>query len=299
MNLILIWVVAFLTQVEVLTAADTGSLVKIRLIADRTVIEPGKKFRLGLLFRIAEGSHIYWLNPGDAGLAPEVDWRLPEGFRPGPLLWPVPERIKEPGDLYVNVYENEVLLFTWVKPPEKLDAASVTLGAEARWLVCRKVCTMGSARAELELPVGEGSERQSMEEEIFKRYAPRVPRPAEDYPALKLSARWADKPGLSAETRDALIVLETTDKGSFFLTAENLVQWFDYPSGQAVSEKLYLGSSLSRPNSLQLRLEVRKLEEAAPWPVDWGGVLTVKIVTAGGDTVDCPLSLKLNGQTGK
>ena len=36
------------------------------------------------------GWHGYWRNPGDAGDEPRVTWRLPEGWRAGPLHYPVP-----------------------------------------------------------------------------------------------------------------------------------------------------------------------------------------------------------------
>ncbi len=40
--------------------------------------------------------HVYWRNPGDSGLPPEVAWTLPAGFSAGPLQWPAPSRIPWP-----------------------------------------------------------------------------------------------------------------------------------------------------------------------------------------------------------
>ena len=38
------------------------------------------------------GWHVYWRNPGDAGLPTEIAWTLPPGFTAGEIAWPTPER---------------------------------------------------------------------------------------------------------------------------------------------------------------------------------------------------------------
>src|SRR6202008_3713117 len=50
------------------------------LLSEGASIEPGAPFWLGLRQRIAPGWHTYWLNPGDSGEAPTLDWKLPAGF---------------------------------------------------------------------------------------------------------------------------------------------------------------------------------------------------------------------------
>ena len=60
---------------------DGRQLVKAQLVADTQHIEPGQKFRLGVLYTIAPKWHIYWKYPGDAGIPTQIDWQLPPGFR--------------------------------------------------------------------------------------------------------------------------------------------------------------------------------------------------------------------------
>lgn len=55
----------------------------------------GPEITAALCFRMDPGWHLYWKNPGDSGLAPEVVWELPEGWEAGPLEHPVPVWVAE------------------------------------------------------------------------------------------------------------------------------------------------------------------------------------------------------------
>ncbi len=128
-------------------------LVDASLVADTTAIVPGQPFRVGLLLRMAPGWHTYWENPGDSGLPTTFDLELPEGFEAGPLQWPLPIRLIEPGDIQVFAYKNEVLLVRTITPPAELAADAVELQADATWLVCEAICIPGRASPGLTLPV--------------------------------------------------------------------------------------------------------------------------------------------------
>ena len=92
-------------------------LVRPSLIADVDSIQPGQKFRVGVLYRIEPGWHIYWRYSGDSGIPTKIQWQFPEGFKVHDLQWPLPLRDKEPGDLEVFGYVSEVLLFADVEAP--------------------------------------------------------------------------------------------------------------------------------------------------------------------------------------
>src|SRR5260370_4483682 len=95
-------------------------LVTACLISDTGSIQPGQKFRIGVLYRIEPDCHIYWKYPGDAGIPTKIAWQLHEGFKFHNLQWPIPTREKEPGDLEVFAYSSEVLLFAEVEAPQSL-----------------------------------------------------------------------------------------------------------------------------------------------------------------------------------
>src|SRR5947209_10539203 len=148
-------------------------LVKATLLADSSAIVPGKPFTAGLLLRMAPGWHTYWKFSGDAGLATEIKWKLPAGWKIGEIQWPIPLKIIDPGDIETYGYQDEILLMQEITPPLKLDVSSVQLAAEANWLVCEKICIPGSAILRLDLPVASSSEPANAD--VFARYRRLVP----------------------------------------------------------------------------------------------------------------------------
>ena len=271
-------------------AVEPRPQVEVKLLSDRARVQPGEKFRIGVLFKISEGSHIYWQNPGDAGLAPEIKWVLPEGFSAGPLFWPVPRRMEEPGGLFVNAYTDEVLLFSWVQPTAALKESSIKVAAEANWLVCRRICVQESARPEIELAAGRSADAPGGDRAIFQRYAGLVPRGAEEHPGLRSESYWDGWTGEQRNVRLGVITLESDDNETEFQAQHREIQWFGYPSSSLTSENIHLDPEQSGDSRLVLHLLVRKLENNEPWPQLWGGVLTVRLVKFDQQVIDYALS---------
>ncbi len=159
---------------------DTGEVVA-ELVSEVKGIYPGQRFDVALRLKMLPHWHVYWINPGDTGLAPQVEWQLPEGFEVGALRFPVPHRIPTP-PLVSYGYEGELFLLASVKAPEDLAVGSrSTLRAAANWLVCEDTCIPGDARLALELPVVEnasGVEPAAYAEDISRTRAG-LPLPAE------------------------------------------------------------------------------------------------------------------------
>jgi thiol:disulfide interchange protein DsbD len=127
--------------------------VQADLISEVAAVAPGKPFTVAFRMTLDESWHAYWTNPGDSGLAPSLDWTLPEGFSAGDLQHPPPTAIPTPPFMTYG-HEGEVLFLVTLTPPPVLEADSVTLRAEAEWLVCRDFCLPGSAQLDLTLPAG-------------------------------------------------------------------------------------------------------------------------------------------------
>ena len=130
-----------------------ADLVKAELVAEPGAVAPGQPFAVGVRLVMKPHWHVYWRNPGDSGLAPEIAWSLPAGFSAGPVAWPVPARIPVSG--LVNFgYEGETLLTATVTPPEGLEPGRpVTLRAKVSYLVCERECVPGEASVSATLPV--------------------------------------------------------------------------------------------------------------------------------------------------
>jgi thiol:disulfide interchange protein len=150
-------------------------LVKASLIADATAIKPGQSFRLGILYRIEPGWHIYWKYSGDSGVPTKIEWQLPPGFKVHDLQWPLPQRDKEPGDLEVFAYSSETLLFATVDAPGTLPSGPLVFNAKTDWLVCQALCVPGNAQ--LTLNVGTGASSASGDSAIFDKFAALGPKP--------------------------------------------------------------------------------------------------------------------------
>jgi thiol:disulfide interchange protein len=168
-------VLGLLLQVAPLRAQvyQGQTLVEASLVADTTAIIPGQPFRVGLLLRMAAGWHTYWENPGDSGLPTTFDLELPEGFTAGPLQWPLPQRIIEPGDIQVYAYRGETLLIRTITPPADLGVGTINIKAKATWLVCEQICIPGKAPMELSLPAG--GPAAAANGEVFGRFEALLP----------------------------------------------------------------------------------------------------------------------------
>ncbi len=131
-----------------------ADLVQASLLAEPQAVSGATPFTLAVRMKMKPGWHVYWRNPGDSGLPPEVTWSLPAGFSPGPIQWPAPHRI--PIATLMNYgYEDEVTLLVPVTPPPSLDPAEpVRIAAKLTYLVCETECIPGSAELRLTLPVG-------------------------------------------------------------------------------------------------------------------------------------------------
>jgi thiol:disulfide interchange protein len=148
-------------------------LVIPSLLSDVTAIQPGQKFRVGVLYRIEPGWHIYWKYSGDSGIPTKIEWQLPAGFKAGNLQWPLPMREKEPGELEVFDYTSEVLLFAEIEAPAVLPAQPILIQAKTDWLVCQSLCVPG--HAQLSLTLAGGGHTPSDSAQIFQKYASLVP----------------------------------------------------------------------------------------------------------------------------
>ncbi len=164
-----------------LCAAAAEQHVSAALVSDREKIAAGDTFRVGILFKIPDRGHIYWLNPGDSGLPTSVEWSLPGGFEVGDLSWAAPAALYD-GVLDETSfgYEHEVLLFSEVRAPKILPAgAPVPIVAKASWLVCLAdgMCVPERTELGIEL-IAAGTSAAGASAPLFDAYAERTPRVA-------------------------------------------------------------------------------------------------------------------------
>jgi len=243
-----------------------SDLVTASLVAEPAAIRPGVPFSVGLRLVMRPGWHVYWRNPGDSGLPPEVAWTLPAGFSAGALDWPAPHRI--PVAHLMNFgYEGETVLLTDVTPPATLAPGKpVTLRARLSYLVCERECVPGTADLQLTLPVaqpGTSTGANPQTRTLFNKAREALPQPA-PWP-VHLTA---------TKTRLDLTVAAPTLAGdgvsavAFFPYAETVIE---NAAPQAV-----------RIDAAGLHLGLVRGEPDAPPPASLPGVLTFDETTPDG-----------------
>ena len=125
----------------------------VDLVAENQWIAPGRQTYLGLNFQLEKGWHIYWINPGDSGQPPRVQWHLPDGLSAGEIEWPAPRRLGA-STIVDFGYDGAVMLLVPVRASSTLPAnKTARIVAELSVLVCREICVPGKTQISLSLPI--------------------------------------------------------------------------------------------------------------------------------------------------
>jgi thiol:disulfide interchange protein DsbD len=150
--------------------------VKLELVSEQNALVSGEELFLGIQFDLKEGWHTYWMNPGDSGEAPRIEWQLPVGFQEGPIQWPYPERLVTPPFADYG-YKHQVLLIAPIRlPPQLREGETENIAAQVHYLICRDVCIPGQKQLALSLPV-KNRAAASLSHELFAAARARVPKP--------------------------------------------------------------------------------------------------------------------------
>ena len=129
----------------------------------------------GIYFKLEPGWHIYWKNPGDAGLPPHVIWQLPEGVRALPLQFPAPQRLPL-GSLVDYGYEHELLLPLHLQIAQNAESGNTHLRAKIDWLVCQNTCIPGKAELDVERNIDIHTQPPNRPSDaLFEHFQSRIP----------------------------------------------------------------------------------------------------------------------------
>jgi DsbC/DsbD-like thiol-disulfide interchange protein len=201
-------------------AAD--NLVRASILADVSAIEPGKPFTVGVQLKLAPSWHVYWINPGDSGIATKVTFDLPEGFSAGEVMYPVPHRFDLAGGLTSYGYADEVMLLATITPPKDLKVgADVAIKAKVGWLVCQENCIKGDAKVNVALKASANSE--SANQALFEKWRALLPQKSDDVQqAVKVEAADGNFKGASGT-----ITME-------WKKPPEKVEWFPAPPDQLI-----------------------------------------------------------------
>ena len=153
-------------------AKEYSNAVNPKFVADTSKLETEGIIKLGVLFKIEPGWHIYWKNSGDSGLPTKVSFELPEGFSAGELFWPIPNAYERSGSILDYGYEDQVLLWTDVNVPTEYDKnVPIPVNVNAKWVSCEEICIPGKATLEAKITPGEKNDNN----ELFQNWEKTLP----------------------------------------------------------------------------------------------------------------------------
>jgi len=150
--------------------------VKLELVSEQNALVSEEELFVGIRFTLDDGWHTYWINPGDSGEPPRIQWQLPGEVQAGAIQWPYPERLATPPFMDYG-YEHQVLLVVPIRLPATLNEGETEkIAAQVHYLICRDVCIPGQKQLELSLPV-KNRAAPTPARELFAATRARVPGP--------------------------------------------------------------------------------------------------------------------------
>jgi DsbC/DsbD-like thiol-disulfide interchange protein len=168
------WTVATMFLLVIGSSGEEKPLRKVELLLLES--HPPSTMTVGLHIEITPGWHFYWVNPGDAGLAPEVTWDLPSGYEAGPLRFPTPEKTIH-GDIVAYGFKKELIILSEISvssPPAPIEAP--TIACRLDWMACRESCVTGREAVEVS-PAAQTQTDLKRSREILSRFAACFPKP--------------------------------------------------------------------------------------------------------------------------
>ncbi len=135
--------------------------VKAELVVRNSVTAPGDATDIAIGHRLEPGWHTYWLNPGDSGEPPIVEFDLAAGGEAGELRFPAPERLPYPPLLNFGYSDTFTLLGSIGVPADWPAGTPYRVPVRVDWLVCEEICIPEGGSTELVIPTAAASERDS------------------------------------------------------------------------------------------------------------------------------------------
>jgi thiol:disulfide interchange protein DsbD len=239
-------------------AADdvfVGEHVRVTLLAEPRAVPPGERVLLGVCLEPEPGWHVYWKNPGDAGVAPRVAWTLPAFLAVTALEWPAPVRRAE-GPVVTYVYAGRTVLLWEAEAAASAGGDVARVEARVSWLVCRDLCVAGEATLALDLPVrraGASPAAPWLLEGLAR--VPRALAPTE----------------VAARLEDGSVRLDVADEAVGTPAADEPIAFF--PESWRTLDEHGVPERLPVPGGLSLRLALAPGREREPTSL--GGLLVV------------------------
>ena len=168
----------------------TGSIVKsgpvsMCFVVGTNILPSSTKIEIGWWIKREKGWHTYWESPGDVGVPPSLEWKLPDGISSSGLLFAPPQLVKM-FKVFAHGHRDETLFICTFDAKRNLKVGEIlSFSAKASWLTCYKTCVPSFADLEISIPVNAESGIDSKWHSQFEEFRQNQP--------IDPPAKWVDK----------------------------------------------------------------------------------------------------------
>ena len=234
-------------------AAKPATTVKLLLSHDTA--KPGSTVMAGLALTMDDGWHTYWINPGEAGIATDVEWKLPKGVSAGPIQWPTPKKFTALGSVGYGYHGKTILLVPLVIAAGAAPVQA-TISGNVSWLECKESCIPRNQQVSAKLTIA-GTNARSAAAAKFDVAKQKLPETDGKFSA---SARWDGE--ARDDERTLLIEFATGQSG---VDAD----FFSMPSESfEVSPK----SEVTASGEAKVRIKKTVTKYEGAWPSELAGL---------------------------
>jgi thiol:disulfide interchange protein DsbD len=238
------------------TLSALAGHTRAQLVLAAETVRGGETVWAAIRLQMDPGWHVYWKNPGGAGMATTVEWDLPPGVTAGEIQWPIPDKAEEDG-LITFIYETDAALLVPLRVDRGLAPGLIEIKARLKWLECGRQCLLGGAAVRAELTLG-AETVPSQDAPRFEHWRQEMPLPAAE---IKPSAWWEQEG--TGDLRPLVVAWDAapgTAEADFFPDASDDYEIQEGQGGLAVEGE-----------RMELRKQVKRL--AHDWPRDISGLL--------------------------
>jgi DsbC/DsbD-like thiol-disulfide interchange protein len=140
-------------------------------------VQKGKNFTLGIRVRLEPAWHVYWKNPGDAGLPMTAGIESANGYEAGELKFPTPHKYNMGGDILYG-YDSEVVFLLPIRAVA--NSPNPRFSVKLSWLACKEVCLPAEASIPFNGDSIDLSERKD-NQRMLDRWTARLPQPGSGF----------------------------------------------------------------------------------------------------------------------
>ncbi|MFT6862858.1 MAG: DsbC/DsbD-like thiol-disulfide interchange protein, partial [Akkermansiaceae bacterium] len=149
------------------------------IVPESTVVEPGDFFRVAFTLDLQPHYHAFYKNGGIVGDPPSVDWKLPEGFTAGELMFPRPSVISsesaEATTILYGYEETATFLVKIFASADLEEGKELTIEGVFKWQECNEICIQGDKDFSFKIKTSDETDFPEAVEDLFLEASDRLP----------------------------------------------------------------------------------------------------------------------------